>query len=80
MAQTVAELLEAALALPEPQRAELADLLAASVASPSGLHPEWAAEARRRAAEMESGAVQPVPLAESRRRLQALIEARKGNG
>lgn len=51
MSQTVAELLDAALALSEPERAELAELLAASLPTPSSaLHPAWVAELRRRAA------------------------------
>jgi putative addiction module component (TIGR02574 family) len=68
MPQTVAELLEAALALPEAERAELAELIAASVpAPPSSLHPAWATELRRRAAEIDSGQVRPVPWDEVRR-------------
>ena len=72
MSQTVAELLDAALALPEPERAELAELIAASLTSPpSSLHPAWSAEVRRRAAEIESGKVRPVPWDEVRRAAQA---------
>ena len=58
MPQTVAELLDAAMTLSESERAELAELLAATVDAPTGrLHPAWATEIRRRSAEVESGAV-----------------------
>lgn len=76
MSQTVAELLDAALALPEAERAELTELLAASLtSSPSALHPEWAGELRRRAAEIDSGKVKPVPWDEVRRQIQAQLDA-----
>jgi putative addiction module component (TIGR02574 family) len=76
MPQTLAELLEAALALPEAERAELAELLAATItAPPSSLHPAWAAELRRRAAEIDSGQVQPVPWDEVRRQVRAQLDA-----
>jgi putative addiction module component (TIGR02574 family) len=76
MSQTVAELLEAALALPETERAELAELLTASIpASSSALHPNWAAELRRRAAEIDSGEVRPVPWEEVRRQVRAQLDA-----
>jgi len=76
MPQTLAELLDAALTLPESERAELADLLAASIPSPpSALHPAWAAELRRRVAEIESGRVASVPWAEVRRQVQAQLDA-----
>jgi putative addiction module component (TIGR02574 family) len=72
MSQTVAEILDAALALSEPERAELAELLAASLNSPPGsLHPAWGAELRRRAAEIDSGKVKPVPWDEVRRQVEA---------
>lgn len=59
---TVTELFNAALTLPEAERAELADLLAATSASPPiALHPAWQAEVRKRAAEIDSGAVRPIP-------------------
>jgi putative addiction module component (TIGR02574 family) len=75
MPQTVAELLEAALALPEAERAELAELLAASVPSPpSSLHADWPAELRRRVAEIDSGQVRPVPWDEVRRQVQAQLD------
>lgn len=81
MPQTVAELFDAALVLPEPERAELAELLAASLTSPpSSLHPAWAAELRRRAAEVDSGSVKPVPWEEVRRQVQAQLDAGPTSG
>ena len=75
MPQTVAELLDAALALPETERAELAEFLAATITSPpSSLHPAWAAELRRRAAEIDSGRVQPILWEEVRRQVQAQLD------
>jgi putative addiction module component (TIGR02574 family) len=76
MPHTVAELLEAALALPEAERAELAELLAATVNAPANcLQPRWAAECRRRAAEIDSGQVRPVPWNEVRRQVQVQLDA-----
>ncbi len=70
MPRTVAELLDAALALPEAERAELAELIEATILSPpSSLRPAWAEELRRRAAEIDSGQVRPVPWDEVRRQV-----------
>jgi putative addiction module component (TIGR02574 family) len=76
MSRTVAELLEHALTLPEADRAELSELLAASLDSePDVLHPAWASELRRRAAEVDSGQVRPVAWEEVRRQVQADLDA-----
>jgi putative addiction module component (TIGR02574 family) len=76
MPQTVAELLDAALKLPESERAELVELIAASIPTPpSSLHPDWAAELRRRAAEIDAGKVRPVPWDEVRRQVQAQLDS-----
>ncbi|MBA4189092.1 MAG: hypothetical protein C0467_13925 [Planctomycetaceae bacterium] len=76
MSPTVSELFDAALSLPEPERAELAELLAASLTSqPGSLHPAWAAELRSRAAEIDSGKVRPIPWEEVRRQAQAQLDA-----
>jgi putative addiction module component (TIGR02574 family) len=76
MSQAVAEILNAALALSESERAELTELLAASLTSPpSSLHPAWTAELRRRAAEIDSGNVNPIPWDEVRRQAQAQLDA-----
>jgi putative addiction module component (TIGR02574 family) len=75
MSQAVADLLNAALALPEAERAELAELLAASLSTEaSSLHPSWSEELSRRAAEVDSGAVKPVPWDEVRRQVQAQLD------
>lgn len=75
MSQTVAEILNAALALPESQRAELAELIEASLTSPSSLHPAWGEELQRRAAEIDSGQVKPIPWGEVREQVQAQLDA-----
>jgi hypothetical protein len=64
MTQAATELLNAVLALPESDRSEIAELLAASVEPPAGLHPAWGPELRRRAAQLDSGVTKCVPLAE----------------
>ncbi len=74
MSETLAELVEAALALPDAERAELVELLAATIPSPPGsLHPAWSAELRRRAAEIDSGQVRPIPWEEVQRQIQAQL-------
>ena len=82
MLQTVAEILDAALALPVEQHAELAELIEETIPSPpSTLHPAWAEELRRRADEVKSGVVTPIPWNEVRQRVQAQLDASgSGNG
>ena len=62
-------LYQAALALPEGQRAELADRLLGTLPPdiPSQLHPAWRAELKRRSAQVDSGEVTSVPWDEVRR-------------
>jgi putative addiction module component (TIGR02574 family) len=75
MSQAVADLLNAALALSETERAELTELLAALLSTEaSSLHPAWSAELRRRAAEVDSGSVKPIPWDEVRRQAQAQLD------
>jgi len=75
MPQTVAELLNAPLALPETERAELAELLTASITSPpSSLHPSSEPELRRRVAEFDSGLVKAIPWDEVQRQIQAQLD------
>lgn len=74
------QLFEAALRLPGPQRAKLADFLLDSVGP--NLDPDWekvwGEEISRRIAEIESGAVQLHTWPEVRQRMQdALNAARK---
>ena len=76
MPRTVAELLDAALALPEAERAELAELIEATIPSPpSSLHPAWADEIRRRAADIDSGKVKPIPWDEVHRQVSSQLDA-----
>ncbi len=76
MSQAVADVLNAARALSEVERAELAELIEASLtAPPGGLHPAWGAELHRRAAEIDSGAVKPIPWDEVCEQVQAQLDA-----
>ena len=75
MTPSVTELFDAALALSEPERAELAELLAATVGASTSLHPAWGAELRRRVAEVESGQVKPIPWDKVRREVRAQLDA-----
>jgi putative addiction module component (TIGR02574 family) len=76
MAQSLEEVLAAALALSEPDRAELAGLLEASLEAPPGArHPAWPQELRRRDEQLQSGEVRPVSWDEVRRKLQARLDA-----
>ena len=76
MPQTVAELLDAARALPESERVELIELIEATIPSPpSSLHPTWVVELRHRVAEIESGQVQAIPLTAVQLQIQAQLDA-----
>jgi hypothetical protein len=63
MLMRVEEITERALALPSEARALLADRLAESLdpAEDGLIHQLWAAEGRKRLAELRSGAVQSIP-------------------
>ncbi len=69
MTPTTDQLYQAALALPEDERAELAGRLLDSLSAdtPSQLHPAWREELRRRLAQVDAGEVTPVPWSEVRR-------------
>jgi putative addiction module component (TIGR02574 family) len=69
MSPTLENLYQAALALPEEDRVELADRLLGSLPPdmPSQLHPAWRAELKRRSAQVDSGEVAPIPWDEVRR-------------
>ena len=66
--------LEAALALPEAEREEIAERLFESVEPPEKLSPEWAAEIKRRMKEIDEGTATLIPanqvFAEVRARLK----------
>lgn len=74
MTQAATELLNAVLALPEPDRSEVAELIAASVEPPAGLHPAWGPELRRRTAQLDSGEVKGIPYEVVRQRMQAVLD------
>nr|VFJ69912.1 MAG: putative addiction module component, TIGR02574 family [Candidatus Kentron sp. DK] len=64
-----------ALHLPEQARAELAQKLFDSLnghAEPDQVSTEWLLEAQRRAEELDSGAVRPVPSEEVARKARAM--------
>jgi len=65
----VDSLYQSALALPEHERAQLAERLLGSLApiGPSRLHPAWQEEIRRRLAEIDSGKETPIPWDEVQR-------------
>ena len=69
MTPTADQLYQAALALPEDERAQLAGRLIDSLGpdGPSQLHPDWREEIRRRLAQVDSGEVTPVPWADVKR-------------
>ena len=72
MSPAVTELLNAVLALPEPDRSDFVELIAVSVEPPPrGLHPAWGPELRRRIADLDSGKSKCIPLEEF---LQAVDE------
>ena len=76
MSHRVAALLDTALALSEAERAELAELITASLSAPaSSIHPAWDDEIRRRAAQVDSGHVQSVSWEEVRKQVQAQLNA-----
>ena len=75
MTQATTELLNAVLALPEPDRSEVIEALEASLHPPAGLHPAWGPELRRRAAQLDSGEVVGIPYEEVRKRMLATLAA-----
>ena len=68
------ELLEAeALKLTSAERAALAQLLLASLDEDTEIEEAWAAEAERRIADVESGAVQVIPISEALAQVRASL-------
>ena len=76
MSPVTEQLLQAALALPEDERLELAEALLASQGSSSELpfDPAWLGEIQRRSAEIEAGTVQPTPWPVVRERVRQRLE------
>ena len=78
MTAEVSELLKKALALPPEARAALAGSLIESLDDKvdASAEEEWSREIARRIEELDSGKVKPVPWAEARRQISALLNGR----
>jgi len=78
MSPDVSELLKKALALPAEARAALAGSLLDSLdeAVDMSAEEEWSQEIARRIEELDSGKVKPVPWAEARRQVSAILNGR----
>jgi putative addiction module component (TIGR02574 family) len=78
MTQEVSELLKKALALPAEARAALAGSLLDSLDDTldASAEEEWSGEIARRIAELDSGKVKPVPWADARRQISAILNGR----
>jgi len=75
MPQTQLEILEAeVLKLTPGERAALAQRLLASLDEDADIEEAWAAEVERRIADVESGAVQVIPIAEALARVRAALK------
>lgn len=74
MTRSAAEVLEAALALPEDQRAEVAEKLLASLDGEvdANAEAEWGAEIERRLARIEAGQSKAISMGESVARLHRI--------
>jgi putative addiction module component (TIGR02574 family) len=75
MSPDVSELLKKALALPAEARAALAGSLLDSLddAVDVSAEEEWSNEIARRIEELDSGKVKPIPWAEARRQVSAIL-------
>jgi putative addiction module component (TIGR02574 family) len=78
MTQEVTELLKKALALPPEARAALAGSLLESLDEivDASAEEEWNEEIARRIKELDSGKVKPIPWAEARRQVSAILNGR----
>ena len=76
MTTLASQLYEAAMALAEEERAELASRLLESLPqdTPSERHPAWVDEIRRRLAQVDSGEVTPVSWEEVKRRAWEAVD------
>lgn len=73
--ETQLEILESeALKLTPGERAALAQRLLASLDEDAEIEDAWATEIERRIAEVESGAVQVIPIAEALARVRAALK------
>ncbi len=76
MAKETADLLKEVLSLPVEARAAFADRLLESLDDSEidpGAYDEWQREIKRRAAELDSGAVKAIPWSEVREELRSLL-------
>ncbi|MGC2111130.1 MAG: addiction module protein [Candidatus Korobacteraceae bacterium] len=78
MSQETSELLKKALQLPPEARAALANSLLESLDETvdAGVEEEWNKEIARRIEELDSGKVKPIPWAEARRQISAILHGR----
>ena len=78
MTQEVSELLKKALALPPEARAALAGSLLDSLDDnlDASAEEEWNEEIARRVQELDSGKVKPIPWADARRQISAILNGR----
>jgi putative addiction module component (TIGR02574 family) len=76
MSPDVSDLLKKALALPPAARAALAGSLLESLDDTvdERAEEEWSKEITRRIAELDSGKVKPIPWAEARRQISAILK------
>jgi putative addiction module component (TIGR02574 family) len=77
MSPELSDLLKKALALPPEARAALAGSLLESLDDTvdAGAEEEWNREIARRIGELDSGRVKPIPWAEARRQISAILNA-----
>jgi putative addiction module component (TIGR02574 family) len=75
MTQEVSELLKKALSLPAEARAALAGSLLESLDDTidASAEEEWSQEIARRIQELDAGRVKPIPWAEARRQVAAIL-------
>ena len=78
MSQEISELLKKALALPPEARAALAGSLLESLEDTldASAEEEWSREIARRIADLDSGKVKPIPWADARRQISAILNGR----
>jgi putative addiction module component (TIGR02574 family) len=76
MSPDLSELLKKARALPPEARAALTGSLLESLDDTvdQGAEEEWSKEIGRRIAELDSGKVKPIPWAEARRQISAILK------
>lgn len=81
MSPATEQLLQAALALPEQERVELAEAILAGEDQPSDLlfDPAWLGEARRRSAEIDAGSVELTPWSIVRERVRRRLQGRSSD-